>query len=180
MIALIPNRDGHIISEEVIKGIQRQTIPIDIMVVSRPQEDFVYGNEVRKGWKSIEICRNILREEALKRKDEFFLLINNDVVMLNDDDVMCMLDFLKKDTNCEYGAVAIDTINIDQKYLEDVSKDHVCIALMLIRRFVLENIKFKSTNGMCDCLNLMLDMKRLDKYNKCKYILNRKAKECSH
>lgn len=176
MVALMPQKDGHIVSCMVLKGLTMQTIPVDIMTISRPQVDMICESQTYPGWVSIAQCRNILREKALQLSDTFFLMINNDIVLKASDDIEAMVSFLCE--NQDHGAVAIDS-SMAESIPDEIGSVHVSTSCMLIRREVLSKIEFMCRDGRCDCISLKDDMRKLPKFNKSCYLKGRKAVECS-
>jgi len=166
IVALIPLKDGHVLSTEVLLGLTKQTIPIVLLCVSRPREDLVdYPATV--GWVSMTKCRNILREEALALypNQKYFLLLNRDVILEHETILEKMIDFL--DTNEEYGCLAVDTRGADTNKLLEESR-HFDIAFMVVRNYILTNVSFDNEKG-CNCNSFCDNVKKLDKQNRIKY-----------
>lgn len=179
MIAMIPLKDWHTLMPEVIKGIMEQTIPIQLLCVSRPKKASKdpYLPKKDNGVISITECRNLIREEALKTNEEFFLILNSDVIFTSPTDVEDMLNFLK--SHEEFGLVALNTRKEHLPTLE--LKFHVDIACSIIRRYVLENIKFHNNDGYrigcCNCVCLEIDMGKLSKHSRFTYLDHRQLYE---
>lgn len=78
--ALIPLRDGHIISFNTLRSYLLKTVKLDIKCISRPLGK---GSSDLKC--SANACEtiihnyNILREEALSATDDIFLFLHRDV-----------------------------------------------------------------------------------------------------
>ena len=154
IVAIIPLKDGHEFTKEVLEGLVKQTVSISVVCISRPS-----------GY--MTMCRNLATEEALKqyREHDFFLLLNRDVILEKEDSVEQMIKFLK--INEEYGAVALDTRGHKKEVLVG-EKNHFDIACMVVRRYVLEKVKFDNNIG-CNCISFCQNIKKLPEYNKVKY-----------
>jgi len=149
LVAMIPLKDGHAIRKEIYEGLYKQTVDIDIMTVSRPMSSR-YGR-AKEGYLSMSECRNIIKNEALKKYEaEYFLMLNRDVVLERENDVKDLINFLKD--NKEFAAVAINTRA--KKIYKLIDNFHTDIACMLIRRDVLIGLEFNneiSCNCRCVC-----------------------------
>lgn len=157
MKALIPLKDGHEISTEVLRGLAGQSISLQPVFVSRPQRDDDPSRSLQKGQLSITECRNLLRDLALQNwpGDEYFLMMNRDVI-LRSDTVQSMLNFLS--SNKEYGALCCWTRKPPMRNIKDSL--HVDIACMLIRASSLSSIHFHNECG-CNCAGLCIDFIKL-------------------
>jgi len=149
ILAMIPLKDGHAFKSEVLRGLCKQTVPVDIMAVSRPKSE--RHRNIPAGYISMSECRNIAKEEGLEQyNSEYFLLLNRDVVLKRDTDIEDMINFLQ--FNRDFGAVAINTRKKEIRLLVD--NTHTDIACMVIRRSILEKITFhneKHCNCRCVC-----------------------------
>jgi len=180
MITMIPLKDGHPLQPEVIQGISNQTVPLELLCISRPKKssDDPYLVKKDNGVISITVCRNILRETVLKSNEEFFLMLNSDVIFSSPTDVEDMLNFLKE--NEEFGLVALHTRTDFQLPMLEF-KFHIDIACSIIRRYVLENIVFHNDDGfrtgVCNCKCLSMDMRKLQKHNRSTYLDFRQLRE---
>lgn len=162
---LIPFADGHALSNEVLKGLAMQTVSINLMPLSRPE---VHDPLVIPGNPNSCPNKNLLKELALKLYPDAdkFMIMNRTVVFKALNTVERMIHFL--DTNEEFGAVAWNRYN--EWHSENETLDHINISCIVVRRYVLERIKFYNTNNRCDCSNFTADIRLLAKYNKFKYL----------
>lgn len=155
MLAMIPVRDGMTLPNDFLKGLMSQTVPIDIMVVSRPREDIIEGQD--HGWKSRSVVKNMMKNFALETKDKYFVFLNQNVYIKEPDLFEKMEKFLEE--NSEYGAVAYD-------YKEHIKKGykihHIDIACMMITRKVLENLIFHNKGYRCDCHSVRKKLKEMN------------------
>lgn len=168
---LIPLKDGHELSYKVLKALVKQTIDVDVICVSRPEESSDKSRFPDNGWKSMSKCRNIAKNKALKKYDsKYFLFLNRDVELGGDKDLEDLITFLEDNEN--FIAVAINTRNKEIKKLIDTH--HTDIACALFRREALEELEFNNSYG-CNCRGVCVYA--LSNKKKIGYIDHRKSLE---
>jgi len=166
MICLIPLADGQMIDHEVLKGLCDQTIKISIISISRPEDHYYFPTApkdflklVRPNRKSITETRNLLKDHALKRNDDFFLYLDSDVVLTSKHDIEDLLIFIK--THHKIGVVGLNTKQIDLKNIE--KPDHIPMACLLFRKDVLKDYIFHNGKHKksCNCKMLVKDIRKM-------------------
>jgi hypothetical protein len=152
VIALTPLKDGMILPEDFLRAVLNQTEQVDLMVLTRPRKDLNKG--IDRGWKSKTEAKNIMRENALQMKYDYFLLLNVNVILEHENVVKMLMDKLIKYD--ELGAIAYNVKKIDRK-------GHVDLECCLVKREILEKMDFKNRGGDCDCYSFGLDVNRIGK-----------------
>lgn len=140
MICLMPVKSGHIVHNEVLKGIASQTIPLNLFL--NPTHA-VHNEKVREC--SINKSRNELQRIASKLEDEFVLLLDSDVVMNDPKTVESTIAYMTDGIGC----VCVQT--------KDKLDGHVVAACALIRMSVYKALDYSSTPSICQCSLIALN-----------------------
>ena len=143
MLTLIPLADGHMLSQEVVRGLGMQSRVSGVLCISRPREDGEWLPRAR-GWKSMSECRAILAKKALETDGTLFLLLNGDIVLEHNLAVNNMTIAIWE--NKHWGGVAINT--------RKKQRPHIDIACMVVQRQLLEAVRWENKNGGCNCMDV--------------------------
>jgi len=155
---LIPLKDGHPIVWPVIRGLAAQSLPVDVIAVSRPAriDELIYSDSAH-GYQSQAQTRNELVRaflNAIKQWDWFGCfgcMLASDIVLLKPDVLSRAFVKMVNDP-------ALMVVYILPEPIPGIPI-HQDIGCMMVRRCVLEEIEFRSLRAeTCNCVKFIEDV----------------------
>lgn len=150
---LIPAADGHALRSETVRSIAMQSIPCDVVVISRSQVDACHYRREEA------INRNLLRRFS---SSPYAVMMDTRKAFTSDHDVADMVAFL--DAYPEWDAVALDTKGINIRKAE--AAGHVDIGCMCVRTEKLQGFEWRIDRDQHECcckdVNEKLKIRYLD------------------
>jgi hypothetical protein len=151
---LVPLKDGHELSMNVLKGITLQTVPTCLITISRlPKNDPRYPLD--SGFAAQSECRNLLLSVILNenkwKNTQYAMMMNRDII-LKPTAIYDLIKSLEEDKECSAVSLYSRACTIDEipTKLDLVHCMHVDIACVLFNRRAMEVIKFSNARG-CNC-----------------------------
>jgi hypothetical protein len=152
---LIPAADGHPLAWETLRGISMQSVPCEVVVISRAKTH-------KTDMYLIRACEARVRTELIKyASSPYVMMCDTDVAFTDSNDVKDAIAHLESHTE-------LDAVTLNAKAAQNLESreqvEHVDLGVVCIRTSSLKDFVFSGFDGNCCCIdfNQKMNIKYLD------------------